>query len=99
MWLTSHKPRWKKSLLLLCLEVIARCAAGGVRLSGMIVEMHLISEPNAPLFTVTSSVKTYSKAFCRYIPFFGLATWLLVDGSSLSKGIRSGFWDSHEEKP
>jgi len=33
----------------------------------------------------------------RYIPFFGLAAWLLVDGGSLSKGLRSGFWDSPDD--
>lgn len=30
----------------------------------------------------------------RYVPFFGLAAWLLADGPSLKKGIASGFWDS-----
>ncbi len=33
----------------------------------------------------------------RYVPFFGLAAWLVVDGGSLSKGLRSGFWDSPDE--
>lgn len=29
----------------------------------------------------------------RYVPFFGLAAWLVADGPSLTKGISSGFWD------
>lgn len=30
----------------------------------------------------------------RYVPFFGLAAWLIADGPSLQKGLSSGFWDS-----
>ena len=53
----------------------------------------------AAMSTMTWDASIISQLLCRYIPFFGLATWLLVDGGSLSKGLRSGFWDSHEEKP
>lgn len=33
----------------------------------------------------------------RYIPFFGLASWLIVGGSSLKKGLQTGFWDPEDK--
>lgn len=34
----------------------------------------------------------------RYVPFFGLAAWLIADGGSLAKGLRNGFWDPLDSK-
>ena len=33
----------------------------------------------------------------QYVPFFGLATWLIVGSGSLQKGIQSGFWDPQDK--
>ena len=29
----------------------------------------------------------------RFVPFFGLAAWLIAEGGSVTKGLRGGFWD------
>ena len=29
----------------------------------------------------------------RFVPFFGLAAWLMAEGGSVTKGLRGGFWD------
>ena len=34
----------------------------------------------------------------RYVPFFGLAAWLIADAPSLTKGISTGFWDPESSK-
>lgn len=33
----------------------------------------------------------------RYVPFFGLAAWLVADGGSVSTGLKSGFWDTFDK--
>ena len=32
----------------------------------------------------------------RYVPFFGLAAWLISGSGSLAKGLQTGFWDRED---
>ena len=54
-----------------------------------VLDLGLYSVWQAILMADCGAPKKY-----QYVPFFGLAAWLVADGPSLSKGLTSGFWDS-----
>lgn len=54
-----------------------------------VLDLGLYSVWQALLMADCGAPKKY-----RYVPFFGLAAWLVADGPSLTKGLRSGFWDT-----
>lgn len=56
-----------------------------------VLDLALYSVWQAILMADCGAPKKY-----RYVPFFGLAAWLVADGPSLTKGFSSGFWDTQQ---
>lgn len=57
-----------------------------------VIDLGLYSVWQAFLMEDCGAPKKY-----QYVPFFGLASWLIVGGSSLKEGLRTGFWDPADD--